>query len=48
MQKLAHKGMVIPYKSCSVLPKETNKIGFTIFWVFCEFLHILQVTRQAH
>jgi hypothetical protein len=46
MQKLSHKSCVMVYKSCKVLHKETNKIGFTLFWVIFEFLWILQVTSQ--
>jgi hypothetical protein len=42
MQKLSHKSMIILHKSCSALNKETNKIGFLIFWFFCEFIWSLQ------
>jgi hypothetical protein len=41
MQKLSNKSIYILYKDSSALHKETNKIGFTIFWYFCEFLRIL-------
>jgi hypothetical protein len=47
IQKLSHKSRVMLYKSCRVLHKETNKIGFTFSWFFCEFLRILQDLGQG-
>jgi hypothetical protein len=33
-------------KSCSILYNESNKIGLAIFWIFYDFLHILQVSAN--
>jgi hypothetical protein len=29
-------------KSCSIIHNGSNKIGFTFFWIFCDFLRNLQ------
>jgi hypothetical protein len=47
MQTLSHKIIYNLYKSCSALHKRTGKIGFTFFWLICEFLQILQVTGKT-
>jgi hypothetical protein len=46
MQKLSEKIMVMLYKSCSVLHKESKKLGMHFYDFFYDFLCILQESAK--
>jgi hypothetical protein len=46
MQKLSGKIMVMLYKSCSVLHKESKKLGMHFYDFFYDFLCILQESAK--
>jgi hypothetical protein len=47
MKKLKGISSVQNNKSCSINHHESNKIGFTFVWIFCDFLRNLQEAAKA-
>jgi hypothetical protein len=47
MQKLSENSLDKYNKSCSTFYQESNKIGFAFFWIFYDFLHILQESANV-
>jgi hypothetical protein len=47
MQKLTGISSGQNNESCGIFHHESNKIGFTFFWFFCDFLRNLQETATA-
>jgi hypothetical protein len=48
MQKLQLKSIYKLFKRCRFCHQEYNKIGFTIFGFFCDFICIVQDTAKTH
>jgi hypothetical protein len=47
MQKLAGISPGQNNKSCRIIHHEANKIGYTFFWFFCDFLRNLQESANS-
>jgi hypothetical protein len=47
MQKLKGISSGQNNKSCGIIRCESNKIGLTFFWCFCDFLRKLQVSAKS-
>jgi hypothetical protein len=47
MEKLALKSRVTLYKSCRVIHKETNKIGFAFFLFFLIFYRFTRFSQNT-